>query len=88
MASLYQRFTGKINTGSSFPVPPEASRLLGQGEQPAEIPQRGLIHQRCEDEDVRLFSLPLRKPLKMSAVGIKLLMLLKLSNFQVAASVI
>lgn len=59
MASLYQRFTGKINTGSSFPVPPEASRLLGQGEQPAEIPRRGLIHQRCEDEDVRRFSLPL-----------------------------
>ncbi|XP_058153568.1 A-type potassium channel modulatory protein DPP6 isoform X2 [Dasypus novemcinctus] len=29
MASLYQRFTGKINTSRSFPVPPEASRLLG-----------------------------------------------------------
>uniref|UniRef100_A0A672HIU4 Dipeptidyl-peptidase 6b n=1 Tax=Salarias fasciatus TaxID=181472 RepID=A0A672HIU4_SALFA len=29
MASLYQRFTGKINTANSFPHPPEASRLLG-----------------------------------------------------------
>uniref|UniRef100_A0A8C9Y1I9 A-type potassium channel modulatory protein DPP6 n=1 Tax=Sander lucioperca TaxID=283035 RepID=A0A8C9Y1I9_SANLU len=31
MASLYQRFTGKINTNKSFPNPPEASHLLGQG---------------------------------------------------------
>ncbi|KAJ7408234.1 dipeptidyl aminopeptidase-like protein 6 isoform x1 [Willisornis vidua] len=29
MASLYQRFSGKINTSRSFPVPPEASHLLG-----------------------------------------------------------
>ncbi|XP_039609568.1 dipeptidyl aminopeptidase-like protein 6 isoform X2 [Polypterus senegalus] len=29
MASLYQRFTGKINTSRSFPAPPEASHLLG-----------------------------------------------------------
>lgn len=29
MASLYQRFTGKINTSRSFPGPPEASHLLG-----------------------------------------------------------
>ncbi|XP_068940889.1 A-type potassium channel modulatory protein DPP6 [Petaurus breviceps papuanus] len=29
MASLYQRFTGKINTSRSFPIPPEASHLLG-----------------------------------------------------------
>ncbi|KAM7379360.1 hypothetical protein PAMP_004922 [Pampus punctatissimus] len=29
MASLYQRFTGKINTTNSFPHPPEASHLLG-----------------------------------------------------------
>ncbi|TWW70707.1 Dipeptidyl aminopeptidase-like protein 6 DPPX [Takifugu flavidus] len=54
MASLYQRFSGKINTGSSFPVPPEASRLLGQAEQPAEPQRPGLLHphsRRCEDED-------------------------------------
>lgn len=35
MASLYQRFTGKINTSRSFPAPPEASRLLG-GQGPEE----------------------------------------------------
>uniref|UniRef100_A0A8C0J0T2 Uncharacterized protein n=1 Tax=Chelonoidis abingdonii TaxID=106734 RepID=A0A8C0J0T2_CHEAB len=29
MASLYQRFGGKINTSRSFPAPPEASHLLG-----------------------------------------------------------
>ncbi|KAL4624621.1 dipeptidyl aminopeptidase-like protein 6-like [Arapaima gigas] len=29
MATLYQRFSGKINTNSSFPAPPEASHLLG-----------------------------------------------------------
>uniref|UniRef100_A0A8C7Q2Y0 A-type potassium channel modulatory protein DPP6 n=1 Tax=Oncorhynchus mykiss TaxID=8022 RepID=A0A8C7Q2Y0_ONCMY len=29
MASMYQRFTGKINTNRSFPNPPEASHLLG-----------------------------------------------------------
>ncbi|XP_061696182.1 dipeptidyl aminopeptidase-like protein 6b [Syngnathoides biaculeatus] len=29
MASLYQRFSGKINTANSFPLRPEASRLLG-----------------------------------------------------------
>ncbi|XP_072865638.1 A-type potassium channel modulatory protein DPP6 isoform X5 [Chlorocebus sabaeus] len=35
MASLYQRFTGKINTSRSFPAPPEASHLLG-GQGPEE----------------------------------------------------
>uniref|UniRef100_A0A8D0GA28 Uncharacterized protein n=1 Tax=Sphenodon punctatus TaxID=8508 RepID=A0A8D0GA28_SPHPU len=29
MASLYQRLSGKINTSRSFPLPPEASHLLG-----------------------------------------------------------
>uniref|UniRef100_A0A8C9WQ69 A-type potassium channel modulatory protein DPP6 n=1 Tax=Scleropages formosus TaxID=113540 RepID=A0A8C9WQ69_SCLFO len=29
MATLYQRFSGKINTSRSFPAPPEASHLLG-----------------------------------------------------------
>ncbi|XP_063159439.1 dipeptidyl aminopeptidase-like protein 6 isoform X1 [Candoia aspera] len=36
MASLYQRFGGKINTSRSFPVTPEASHLLGP---------------RCSEED-------------------------------------
>lgn len=59
MASLYQRFTGKINTNDSFPNPPEASHLLGQGvegERAAESlrPRRQHPYSRhSEDEDVR-----------------------------------
>ncbi|KAM7369661.1 hypothetical protein PAMP_010965 [Pampus punctatissimus] len=58
MASLYQRFTGKINTNKSFPNPPEASHLLGQsveGERPVESQRARLQHQyrrQSEDEDV------------------------------------
>lgn len=66
MASLYQRFTGKINTTNSFPHPPEASHLLGgqvaDEENAAKTPQQlvdGRLHvqyrKKClrEDEDVR-----------------------------------
>lgn len=66
MASLYQRFTGKINTTNSFPHPPEASHLLGgqvaDEENAAKTPQQladGRPHvqyrKKClqEDEDVR-----------------------------------
>ncbi|KAL6489779.1 hypothetical protein MHYP_G00001240 [Metynnis hypsauchen] len=65
MASLYQRFTGKINTSKSFPHPPEASHLLGgqvEGEEKAgKAPQpaadgrvRAQYRKRnaCEDEDI------------------------------------
>lgn len=61
MATLYQRFNGKINTGNSFPEPPEASRLLGQGsevERAAETVRPRLQHphsRSSEDEDVRTF---------------------------------
>ena len=67
MASLYQRFTGKINTTNSFPHPPEASHLLGgqvtDEENGGKTPQQindGRPHaqsrKKClrEDEDVRL----------------------------------
>lgn len=71
MASLYQRFTGKINTNKSFPHPPEASHLLGgqvvdeekAGKNP-ETATDGRLHVQyrkrnvCEDEDVRATSLP------------------------------
>lgn len=73
MASLYQRFTGKINTSNSFPHPPEASHLLGgqvpeeeskAGKSPHHPSSRPPVQYRkrnaCEDEDVRvalLFSL-------------------------------
>ncbi|XP_005163346.1 dipeptidyl-peptidase 6 isoform X1 [Danio rerio] len=40
MASLYQRFSGKINTNKSFPHPPEASHLLG-GQVPEEENKSG-----------------------------------------------
>ncbi|XP_078471636.1 inactive dipeptidyl peptidase 10-like isoform X1 [Lampetra fluviatilis] len=36
MASLYQRFSGKINTSHSFPLSAEGSRLLGAGANPEE----------------------------------------------------
>uniref|UniRef100_A0A665X3X6 A-type potassium channel modulatory protein DPP6 n=1 Tax=Echeneis naucrates TaxID=173247 RepID=A0A665X3X6_ECHNA len=60
MATLYQRFTGKINTNKSFPNPPEASHLLGQGvegeratESQRPRPQHQHQHRRhCEDEDL------------------------------------
>lgn len=68
MASLYQRFTGKINTTNSFPQPPEASRLLGgqvaddeNAAKPAQqhVDGRAPIQYRkkCvqDDEDVRRF---------------------------------
>lgn len=60
MASLYQRFNGKINTSNSFPNPPEASHLLGQGgevEPAAESLRPRLQHPHSrhnEDEDVRI----------------------------------
>lgn len=70
MASLYQRFTGKINTTNSFPHPPEASHLLGgqvaDEENAVKSPQQlvdGKPHvqyrKKClpEDEDVRHFYL-------------------------------
>lgn len=31
MDTVYQRFSGKINTNSSFPAPPEGGKLLGGG---------------------------------------------------------
>ncbi|RXN27712.1 dipeptidyl aminopeptidase 6 isoform X1 [Labeo rohita] len=64
MASLYQRFTGKINTNKSFPHPPEASHLLGgqvpdeenkAGKSPHHPSSRPQVQYRkrnaCEDED-------------------------------------
>ncbi|MCI4377808.1 hypothetical protein PGIGA_G00207790 [Pangasianodon gigas] len=54
MASLYQRFTGKINTSASFPGPPEASRLLGAREKATKSPEPRPERRRGtarEDED-------------------------------------
>ncbi|KAK5849974.1 hypothetical protein PBY51_014265 [Eleginops maclovinus] len=65
MAALFQRFSGRINTNKSFPSPPEANHLLGQGvegERTAESQRPRHQHrQQCEDEDVR--NLTLSSPL-------------------------
>lgn len=82
MASLYQRFTGKINTNNSFPHPPEASHLLGgqvadeenntgKTSQPvadgrAHVPYRK--KNASEDEHVR----PCSKPL-LQTIGVLIL---------------
>ncbi|TSL47722.1 Dipeptidyl aminopeptidase-like protein 6 [Bagarius yarrelli] len=54
MASLYQRFTGKINTAESFPGPPEASRLLSAREKATRSPEPRPEHRSGtarDDED-------------------------------------
>jgi len=66
MASLYQRFNGKISTTNSFPHPPEASHLLGGqvADEEAKTPPQlvdgkppGQYRKKSsrEDEDVRHF---------------------------------
>uniref|UniRef100_A0A8C7RK37 A-type potassium channel modulatory protein DPP6 n=1 Tax=Oncorhynchus mykiss TaxID=8022 RepID=A0A8C7RK37_ONCMY len=78
MASMYQRFTGKVNTYRSFPNPPESSHLLGgqivEDENLVKTPRPGqdlrprfqYQQQRraCEDEeeDVRIHISPLFIP--------------------------
>lgn len=65
MASVYQRFSGKINTNTSFPAPPEASHLLGgrvkeeenagKTPTPCQDPRSRVVHHKrsqCNDEDV------------------------------------
>ncbi|XP_030623298.1 dipeptidyl aminopeptidase-like protein 6 isoform X2 [Chanos chanos] len=51
MASLYQRFSGKINTKRSFPILPEASHLLGG--QCADEENLGKTPQQCPDSRSR-----------------------------------